>query len=115
MDDNDASEVRGLETVPGGQDFVSHIASLVENLSNLLGWDGTQLDYSAESVERLEKIVRDKFPPPARIRREVFWPVLAYVGEVIRRRGDGQWQMHPVVESDTGVLWNPLVVLASGE
>jgi hypothetical protein len=99
----------------GREDFVQHISEQTVLLSSALDIPATQLDFTLESLSRLDRAIarlgrkmkgtlEERFDP-------IIDPVIAYVGEVVRRLTAGQWTPRYNDECD---VWEPFVTSSSG-
>jgi hypothetical protein len=94
-----------------GREFIEAIPRLVERLASRLAIERSRLDFSRESL----KIVDDHVFRVVGRRRvladsELFQALLAYVGEYVRLRIDGKWQ----VEKEEDNVWVPWIVDKEG-
>jgi hypothetical protein len=100
------------EMLPQGEGFAAAVPELLRDAPARLGIDAAALDFSVESVAFADKAVRrlgrTKASSP-----EVFPSLLAYIGEVVRRRvADGRrWEMRL---GDDGRTWEPWIVDTRG-
>jgi hypothetical protein len=98
------------EHLPSGRDFINRLDSLIGRLPGLLGIEIQSLDYTVESVRTLDAKIdlRDRAQC---LEHPCFESLVAYVGEVLRRRQQGSWEMRPMGDGRT---WQPFVVLTDG-
>jgi len=106
------SEYRGpahmLEgTFSMGPEFVNQIPQLVTKLSELTDVPLRKLDYSLDSLKKLDKKVFRKRNNPPFYMTGRFETLLAYFGEVLRKEIGGEWDMR--LGSD-GKTWEPWLV-----
>jgi len=90
-----------------GPEFVKQIPQLVTKLSELTEVPLKKLDYSLESLKKLDKKVFRKRNNPPFYMTGRFEPLLAYFGEVLRKEIGGDWDMR--LGSD-GKTWEPWLV-----
>lgn len=92
--------------IPQGQYFIEQIPQLVEQLAVQLKISLSELDNSAESLNKVDlaikRIGRSKCLQP-----DIFAPLVAYVGEVIRQATGGKWRLR---FSDDEKAWEPWIV-----
>ena len=99
------------ELLPQGQDFAAQVSRLVAELPGRLSLDPGVLDYSETSLIAIDAAIR-KLGPHRVLTPDMFPPLTAYVGEVIRRATAGSWEMR--LDRD-GETWVPWVVGRSGQ
>ncbi|MFN8530702.1 MAG: hypothetical protein U0670_19015 [Anaerolineae bacterium] len=92
--------------IPQGKEFPDQVASLILQLSALLNIPSNQLDMSDESLDKLLSKMRRKgyaicLEPP------IFPALVAYLGEIMRIRLNGEWRMR---FSEDGETWEPWIV-----
>ena len=104
LDDNSAAKVF-QELLPQQKYFVDDVAALVSKLPRLIGVDASYLDLSERSLRVVDEALR-QFDESRILSAELFPSVLAYVGEVVRRGIDGEWQ---VLQQADGT-WEPDIV-----
>jgi len=97
---------------PEGNTFIHRIPELLNRLAEKLGLRAEDLDRSWQSLDLIDRIVRDRFSPAERVEAELFVPLFAYLGEVIRKTDGGEWEMRLV--DDQGI-WEPWVITTAGE
>lgn len=95
---------------PDADAFVRDVARHAAKLTELVGVDGP-LDGSMESIARVEREVR-ALPRARRRSPEVVVPLVAYVGESMRRVVDGEWTV--MAPRDSTEAARPIVVDRSG-
>ncbi|HUN07579.1 MAG TPA: hypothetical protein PLQ56_13305 [Aggregatilineales bacterium] len=92
-------------------DFTDHLAELIAGLENRFNLKPGELDYSPESVSRLQRRAK-RYGRKACLDAVVFSGLVAYLGEMMRRSFNGQWHMRPSVnETD---IWEPWIVDSEG-
>ena len=98
------------DLLAAGPDFVSSVPKLIQNLPAALRIDTSALDLSERSLEAIDKAIK-KVGSESVLTAQIFAPLTAYVGEVIRRSVGGRWDMRL---DDDGVTWVPWIVDGSG-
>ena len=99
------------EAFPGGRGFVEAVSRLLEALPGKIGVSGSFLSGSVESLEHIDKVAhrlggQECLDDPA-----ILAPIVAYVGEVVRRATGGRWAIrNPGSEDD----WQAIIVRANG-
>jgi hypothetical protein len=115
IDETERKARRGPQSIcsdlPQGQNFAEQVPELVRQLATLLKIEPAELDGSEASLDKVDKglrrLQRHKILTP-----EVFAPLTAYVGEVIRSATQGQWEMRRGSHVDR--TWEPWIVDSSG-
>lgn len=92
---------------PYGQDFVEAVPALIEKLGVKLKIPSEQLDYSEDSLLKMDNAIR-RYGKKRSLSPEVFPAIVAYCGEVIRRHIDGKWVMLPAQGFEG--IWEPWIV-----
>jgi hypothetical protein len=95
------------EMFPQGKEFVAKVPELIDQLAEILGLSRGDLDYGAESLDKVDERVRQRYQRKDRLKGGIFAPLVAYLGEVIRRTVGGEWRM----DLDRAVGWVPKVVV----
>jgi hypothetical protein len=90
--------------------FVSTVDDLVRQLPSALKLDAAILDKSEASLEAIDRVLR-KMRTERVLTSAVFASLFAYVGEVMRLKTGGRWEMR--LDSD-GTTWMPWIVDSSG-
>ncbi len=94
------------ERLPQGADFARIAPNLVEQLSRRLNIPIERLDWSRASLELIDQAIHQKERDEC-LDPEGFAPLVAYLGEVIKRSTDAQWEMHLASDRTT---WEPWLV-----
>lgn len=94
-----------------GPAFPGTIKELTASLARAIGFRPTELDYSLNSLARVESAVRCQYPPNHRSQPDLFLPIVAYISEVGRRELVGKWEMRL---AEDGKTWEPWVIDAQG-
>lgn len=97
------------ERLPQGQDFARIAPGLVEQLARELDIPVELLDRSRSSLELVDQAVHKKERDEC-LAPEVFAPLVAYLGEVIKSNTDAQWDMRL---ASNGITWEPWLVSSS--
>jgi hypothetical protein len=105
--------------LPPTDDFLRDVDALAASLGSKLGI-AEHLDDTEASLEAVDEGVR-KVPQDKRMSPEIVTPLVAYVGEVIRRACNGRWtKVHtlaggsmPAVLTHGGRFFRPLVIVLS--
>jgi hypothetical protein len=97
--------------LPPGEHFVTAIPDLIQALAVQLKLPFSFFDYSRHSLLALDRLIRERFEPAQRIEPVLFAPVVAYVGEIIRRTTGGRWDMRQLPQTE---IWEPWIVTPSG-
>jgi hypothetical protein len=92
--------------ISDGLSFPLRIPEYVRGLEKTLGLKG-ELDYSLDSVDKVDEAVRRLFTPIQRSEPRVFLPLIAYVTEVGRRQVNGRYEMRL---GKDGITWEPWIV-----
>jgi len=96
--------------LPQGQAFVEQVPQLIHGLAARLHLDSAELDGSETSLNKVDKALR-RLRPEQLIKPDVFAPLTAYVGEVMRKATNGRWEMRRGSDDET---WEPWIVDPSG-
>jgi hypothetical protein len=95
-----------------GEDFIDHIADLINELANRLALDMSQMDKTFQSLvlvdAKVKRMGRKKAQEPP-----VFSGLVAYVGEVMRLDIQGKWVIVRV-EPYGSTIWEPWIEDAQG-
>lgn len=98
-----------------GNDVINNIENLRLDLINELHLNEKELDFTYKSLDKInEKLALLEIEE---IRERFYDPLLAYVGEVIRRRIGGEWQLNEKFAGDNypyidiGIKWCQLMPL----
>jgi hypothetical protein len=93
-----------------GQHFLERVPGLVGSLPQILRLDPTLLDGTESSLDAVDEATR-RIGAKRALTAAVFEPLVAYIGEVMRRTSGGHWEMR--LASD-GRTWEPWIVDAQG-
>jgi hypothetical protein len=92
--------------LPQGQDFARIAPSLVEQLARELHIPVEQLNRSRASLESVDQAIHQKERYECLL-PEVFAPLVAYLGEVVKSGTDLDWEMRL---PSNGTTWEPWLV-----
>jgi hypothetical protein len=94
-----------------GNEFVENVPELLDNLPSRLGLTRDDLDLSIQSLAKVDMRLQS-LGPDACLAPELFDPLVAYLGEVIRKHLGGTWRLEFQPDYD---IYEPWIVAASGE
>jgi hypothetical protein len=97
-----------LRLLPQQEQFIETVDALIGALPGLLCLPASQLDFSFASLEAVDRALTS-VPTSRFAEATLFAPLVAYVGEFIRRRVRGTWR---VTSAGIGVV--PMVLDADG-
>ena len=90
--------------------FSEHAQSLADKVPDVIRVEARRCDFSLASLDHIDRALR-KMPHNRRLAPKRIVPLLAYFGEVVRRRTDGRWLMRRVERSDYS---EPFIVVDDG-
>jgi hypothetical protein len=96
------------ENFPYQENFIAAIPTLVDQLAERLSIPRKTLDNSLASLRNVDKAIK-KIGQLECLKEDIFPSLIAYVGEVIKQRTEGHWQMRSVSLRNITV-WEPLVI-----
>lgn len=96
--------------LPQGQNFPNEVPNLLDELAVKLSILVEQLDKSKNSLKKVDQALRRKGRSKC-LEAEIFAPLVAYVGEVIRQKVGGHWEMRANYYGD---VWEPWLIDAQG-
>ena len=115
LDEGERRAARGPQSLchdfPQGQAFAEQIPQLVRQLAKELNLDPAVLDGSEKSLDKVDKALW-RMDTERALSPDVFAPLTAYVGEVLRKATQGRWEMRRA--SDADKTWEPWIVDPSG-
>jgi hypothetical protein len=115
LDEVERRAARGPESIcrdfPQRQAFLEQVPQLVRLLAVQLKLDATQLDGSEASLDKVDKAL-GRMNPERALTPDVFAPLTAYVGEVLRKATNGRWEMRRGLDADK--TWEPWIVDPAG-
>ncbi len=97
--------------IPQGQNFINEVPELINQLAVQLKIPCEDLDKSKSSMNRVEKSVK-RIGRNRCLQPEIFAPLVAYVGEVIRQATGGRWALR---FSDDEKVWEPWIIDSPGD
>jgi hypothetical protein len=98
--------------LPQGQAFPAAVPGLISDLQSRLRIDPAVLDNTEASLAAVDAAIHKLRRARRRLLTpEVFGPLIAYVGEVIRHTTGGQWEMRLAADGKT---WEPWIVDRAG-
>jgi len=83
-----------LDLLPPIDDFIRDVDMHADSLAKAIKVKGEALDRSIASLDAVDKALR-RIPRAKRPVREILTPLVAYVGEVMRRASGGRWSKSP--------------------
>jgi hypothetical protein len=98
------------ELLPQGAAFANQVPKLVRDLPARLGLEAAELNGTEASLDRIDQVLRRLGASKISSRilaPEVFAPLTAYVGEVMRNATGGRWEMR---RGSDGQTWEPWIV-----
>jgi hypothetical protein len=95
---------------PQGRQFLQELDKWCRLLAECCG--GCNLDYSLQSLTRIEEYVCGHFGAEDRVSSPIFPAMTAYIGEIIRRRVSGAWKIQ---HTGIGDLWEPFVSVSGSD
>jgi hypothetical protein len=93
-----------------GEDFPAHIPSLLEKMPALFNLAPESLDFSIESLAHLQSRVK-RYGYEKSVHAPYLPSLVAYLGEIIRRKLKGEWRMR---YDKTFDIWEPHIVDQQG-
>ncbi len=90
--------------LPQGKSFPQQVELLTAKLAELVDLPQEALDYSLDSLKFLDERVKERFKPADRLGAVLFPSLVAYLGEVVRRRVEGVWEMRRPTVARSGSL-----------
>ena len=86
--------------LPQGRNSINQVPELIDGLAVKLDISLQQLDKSEKSLQAVDRAVKRKGQDEC-LEAEIFAPLVAYVGEVIRQETNGRWEMRAAEDSDS--------------
>jgi hypothetical protein len=93
------------ELVPQGETFAGEVPNLIAALAKRLRLDPGALDMTEGSLDAVDRALRKMSARRILTSSEVFAPLTAYLGEVIRQAIDGRWEMRQDAYDRTWIPW----------
>jgi hypothetical protein len=94
------------DLLPPKDDFIRDVEKLASSLGKAIGVPDEVLDRSVASLDPVDKAVV-KLRRAKRMTPEVFTPLTAYVGEVMRLLCDGRWGRLPATKKKSFPVYDP--------
>jgi len=94
-----------------GKEFPKHTMSELGKLPSILNFDSTRLDFSPTCMAIIDAAIQWNYGGEEFF-NELIYPVLAYVGEYNKSKGNGNWSMRL---SQDGKVWEPWFVNSEGK
>ena len=94
--------------IPEAAQFIKAVPVLIHRLPAQLNIDPAKLDGTDASLKEIDVAI-GRMDPELLQEQELFSPLIAYLGEVLRAATDGYWQM----KFEHGD-WTPLIIGKSG-
>ena len=94
-----------------GQGFPEQVANLIVALADALELEPESVDYSDASLVLIDRCVKARYKPAERLGGSIFPGLVAYVGEAVRQRVGGVWEMRKAYRGD---VWEPWVRSPNG-
>ena len=91
---------------PLGRNFPERIPELVAHLADQLELQDEELNFTVESLKRLDARMKERIKPEDRLGSGVFPSLVAYLGEVVRQRVEGTWEMRHAGHAE---VWEPWI------
>jgi hypothetical protein len=92
--------------LPPLEEFLRDVEAHARRLGGQIGVADEVLDFSEKSLEAVDKRVW-RIPLAKRETRELVTPLVAYVGEVMRRASDGRWSRGPTTQKTQVPVFEP--------
>lgn len=99
------------ELLTQGKNFITQEPKLIDDLALKLSIPKAELNKSEESLAKVDQAVK-RIGLRNCLNPEIFQPLTAYIGEIVKQKTDGEWEMR--LESD-GETWMPWIVDARGQ
>jgi hypothetical protein len=97
--------------LPHGESFPAQVPQLIVDLADALELEPESVDYSDASLVLIDRRVKERYKPADRLSGSVFHCLVAYVGEAVRQRVGGVWEMRKAYRSE---VWEPWVRSPNG-
>jgi hypothetical protein len=101
-----------LELLPPIDDFLRDVDAHAASLGKAIKVADEALDRSVASLDAVDKALK-RIPWAKRPVPEILTPLVAYVGEVIRRASGGRWSKRPTVAWEQVSIYDPAEILAA--
>lgn len=101
--------------LPSEERFPEMISELIQQLAKLMDVSPEELDFSFQSLEKIDRFAFFQYGQFRCLEPYVFEPLVAYCGEIVRRKTGGRWEMkrtpegvvEPWIVTSAGRLLNP--------
>lgn len=105
------------DLIPDGRGFLDKVPQLVARLERRLGVGAGRLDYSRQSLRRLDAYIAGfhRTHTTAQTDAQLFQELTAYYGETLRRATNGAWRIHEDKTGGARVQAEPNVASATGK
>lgn len=105
------------DLIPDGRGFLAKVPQLVARLERRLGVGAGRLDYSPQSLRRLDAYIAgvQRTHTTAQTDAQLFQELTAYYGETLRRATNGEWRIREEKTGGAQVQAEPNIALASGK
>jgi hypothetical protein len=100
-----------LELLPPIDDFLRDVDAHAGSLGRTIKVADEALDRSVPSLDAVDKGLK-RIPWAKRPVPEILTPLVAYVGEVMRRQSGGRWSKRPTVAHEQVSIYDPAEILA---
>ena len=97
--------------LPFGEEFPEKVPFLIAELSTHLGLDPQRLNFDPESFSAIDSALRKIGEADAVENPMLLGSLVAYLGEIYRRRVAGIWKM---IRGADGKTWEPWIIDAAG-
>ena len=91
---------------PAGQGFPERIPARLAKLADVLELADDDLDFSLGSLKTIDARLKERCKPEDRLNGVLFPGLVAYLGEVVRQRVNGTWEMRHASHAD---VWEPWI------
>jgi len=97
--------------LPYGEGFPQHVPALIDQLAVRFKIPREELDGTVESLTKIDEKIK-RYGKRKTFESDLFAIILAYAGEVLRLRTNGQWLMRlDEIDNET---WEPIIVGSNG-
>jgi hypothetical protein len=101
-----------LELLPPIDDFLRDVDAHAASLGKTIKVADEALDRSVASLDAVDKALK-RIPWAKRPVPEILTPLVAYVGEVMRRASGGRWSKRPTAAWEQVSIYDPADILAA--
>lgn len=105
------------DLIPDGRGFLAKVPQLIARLEKRLGLGAGQLDYSRQSLRRLDAYIASfhRTHTTAQTDAQLFQELTAYYGETLRRAISGQWRIREEKTGPAHVQAEPNIALVASQ